>query len=421
MNYKEAIGFIESVSWKGSVPGLERVGELCERMGHPERKVKFVHVAGTNGKGSVSAIVSSVLKEAGYKTGLFTSPHLIDYTERFAVNGKNITKADFCRAAEAVKNAAEGMADAPTEFEILTAMAFYYFAEAECDVAVLECGMGGRLDATNVIESPLVSVITNIALDHTGVLGKTEGDIAHEKAGIVKSAPLVLGKVSADAENVIKGACIKNNVPVLDYTLADVSDDRIAADGLHFRYSGRDAVLPLCGEYQKINIRTALETVSVLRDRGFDISEDDIIRGVSSVHWIGRFEKLSSDPTVIYDGAHNPDGAAFTAATYKQLYGRKMAVIVTGVMADKDYIGIARLLAPVAKCVFTVAPDNSRALPADRLAEVYRSLGVKATPCASVEEAVRLAADRANSESRPVLCVGSLYMYGDIVSALKNR
>ena len=174
MNYEQSIEFIESVSWKGSVPGLERISELCRLLGSPEKKVEFVHVAGTNVKGSVSAIVSSVLYAAGYMTGLYTSPHLVDYTERFKIDGEDISKEDFCAAADAVKERASKMADAPTEFEILTAMAFVYFASRECDVAVLECGMGGRLDATNVIPSPAVSVITNIALDHTATLGDTE-------------------------------------------------------------------------------------------------------------------------------------------------------------------------------------------------------------------------------------------------------
>ena len=420
MNYSEAIKYIESVSWKGSVPGLERIAELCERLGHPERKTKFVHVAGTNGKGSVSAMISSVLRAAGYRTGLFTSPHLIDYTERFAVNGQNITKKDFCAAAQAVKAASRGMEDLPTEFEILTAMAFVYFEKAECDVAVLECGMGGRLDATNVIPSPVASIITNIALDHTSVLGNTEVEIAGEKAGIVKHSPLVVGKTSADVEKYLKDVCIKRAVPFVSYSDVDVHDEVITPDGLYFKYDGTKMRVPLCGEYQKINLKTALAAIEVIRDNGFDITNKDVADGLSSVRWIGRFETLCKDPLVIFDGAHNPDGASFTVETFKELYPGQRAVLVSGVMSDKNYESIARILAPVASFAYTVSPDNSRALPSYKLSEVYRSVGVESEPCATVEEAVRLACGAAAAENYPVLCVGSLYMYGEIVSSLKS-
>ena len=420
MNYSEAIKYIESVSWKGSVPGLERIGELCERLGHPERKTKFIHVAGTNGKGSVSAMISSVLTAAGYKTGLFTSPHLIDYTERFAVNGKNITKKDFCAAAQAVKRASRGMDDLPTEFEILTAMAFVYFETAECDVAVLECGMGGRLDATNVIPSPAASVITNIALDHTSVLGNTEVEIAGEKAGIVKRAPLVVGKTSADVEKYLKGVCIKQDVSFVSYSDVGVHDERITHNGLYFNYDGTKMRVPLCGEYQKINLKTALAAIEVVRDNGFDITNKNVSDGLSSVRWIGRFETLCKEPLVIFDGAHNPDGASFTTETFKELYPNRKAILISGVMSDKNYETIARILAPVASFAYTVAPDNSRALSPDKLSEVYRSVGVESEPCTTVEEAVRLACGAAAAENCPVLCVGSLYMYGDIVSSLKS-
>ena len=420
MDYKRAIEFIESVSWKGSVPGLERIRELCELLGHPERKVKFIHVAGTNGKGSVSAIVASVLNAAGYKTGLFTSPHLIEYTERFAVNGKNITKKAFCEAAAAVNAQSSKMADAPTEFEILTAMAFVYFASQRCDVAVLECGMGGRLDATNVIESPLLSVITNIALDHTFVLGSTELEIAREKAGIIKDAPLVAGAVSSDVEKYLKGVCKKKYAPYHASPEADIDNVELSSDGISFDFKDKRMILPLVGEYQRINLRTALTAIEVLSSAGYEISVDDIACGVASVRWIGRFERLSRDPLVIFDGAHNPDGASFAVATYKELFGDVKAAVVTGVMADKDYEKIADIISSVAISVFAVSPDNPRALPASELAAVYSRRKVPSVGYPTVTDGVKAALRYAKKNGCPVLCVGSLYMYSQIVSALKK-
>ena len=421
MNYKQAIKYIESVSWKGSVPGLERIGELCEKLGHPERRTKFVHVAGTNGKGSVCAMISSVLHAAGYKTGLFTSPHLIEYTERFSVDGKNIGKNDFCTAAETVKEAAKDMRDAPTEFEILTAMAFVYFAKKGCDIAVLECGMGGRLDATNIIEEPVLSVITNIALDHTSVLGNTEVDIAAEKAGIIKGSPFVAGKISADVEDYLKDVSIKRRVRMISYSSAEISDERLTDDGISFSYRGTEMMLPLFGAYQSVNLRTAIECLEALKESGYKISDDDLKLGLASVRWIGRFEKLSADPVFIFDGAHNPDGAVFTSETFRKLYPGEKAVLITGVMADKDYRSIARILAPVAYHVYTVSPDNSRALSAEEYAKVFGSLGITAFACKSVSEAVSKAIGEASSGGCPILCAGSLYMYAEIVSALQSQ
>ena len=420
MDYKESVSFIESVSWKGSVPGLERISALCDILGNPERDVRFVHVAGTNGKGSTSAIISSILTSAGYKTGLFTSPHLIDYTERFKIDGEDISKREFCAVAERVKREAERMDDAPTEFEILTAMAFVYFSENNCDVAVLECGMGGRLDATNVIGTPLASVITNIALDHTSILGDTEEKIAAEKAGIIKGAPTVVGKVSANAEKVIKDTCIKHGSDLISYLEAPVDGDEVTRRGTSFNYNGYETLLPLCGAYQTVNLRCAIAAICVLKNEGFAIKDIDVKRGIEKVRWIGRFEKLSSDPVVIFDGAHNPDGAEYAAKTFGVLFPDEKAILVTGVMADKDYGSVAGILSTVASRVYCVKPDNPRALAPETLAGVYEKTGVEAIPCPSVSDGVKRAFRDAKREGRAVFCTGSLYMYGEIVSALDN-
>ena len=418
MNYEESLAFIGSVYWKGSVPGLERISELCRLLGSPEKKVRFVHVAGTNGKGSVSAIISSVLTASGYKTGLYTSPHLIDYTERFKIDGEDIGKDDFCRVAEIVKAQAEKMSDAPTEFEILTAMAFVYFAARGCDVAVLECGMGGRLDATNVIGTPVLSVITNVALDHTATLGDTELLIAREKAGIIKDAPVVLGKTSADVEKYIKDVCRNHGVRCAGYKSAKIGCDKVTENGVSFKYAGHPMTLPLCGDYQRINLRTALASIEELKRTGFEISDDAVEKGISSVKWIGRFERLSDKPLIYFDGAHNPDGARYAVKTFEKLFPARRAVVVTGVMADKDYRSVASVISRIASVVYCVKPDNPRALDPASLADVYRSFGVEAHAAESVDEGVRLALEAAGN--CVVLCTGSLYMYGEIKRAVED-
>ena len=311
------------------------------------------------------------------------------------------------------------MADAPTEFEILTAMAFVYFASQKCDVAVLECGMGGRLDATNVINSPALSVITNVALDHTATLGGTELLIAREKAGIIKDAPVVLGKTSAEVEKYIKDVCKKRGVRCAGYKSAKVTRDVITEKGISFKYNGRVMTLPLCGDYQRINLCTALASIEELKRMGFEISDDAVEKGISSVKWIGRFERLSDKPLIYFDGAHNPDGAEYAVKTFEELFPGRRAAVVTGVMADKDYWTVASIISRIASVVYCVRPDNPRALDPQSLADVYRSFGVAAHSAKSVEAGVKLASDT----GMIVFCTGSLYMYGDVKSAvgkLKN-
>ncbi|MBQ7715837.1 MAG: bifunctional folylpolyglutamate synthase/dihydrofolate synthase [Clostridia bacterium] len=425
MKYKEAVDFIESVSWKGSVPGLSRITELCRLLGDPQDKLRFIHVAGTNGKGSVCAMLSSILASSGYKTGLFTSPHLIDYTERFKLDGADISKRTFSRIAEIVKEKAQIMEDAPTEFEILTAMAFVYFSKAGADIVVLECGMGGRLDATNVIPSPLVSVITNIALDHTGVLGDTELKIAREKAGIVKSAPVVIGRMTGEVENYYEGFAEKRGVMLLKGNETDVKFGSLTSGGIPFEYGGKWMNTPLCGSYQFDNIKTAIAVVNVLCEEGYDITAENVAEGMRRVSWQGRFEFLHRDPDFIYDGSHNPDGAQMTVDTFKNVYKNKKAVLLTGVMADKDYESIAQILSGISHVVYTFAPPNARALSDAELATVYSSFGAETHSAKSVKGAVFAAFDKARSEDLPVLCAGSLYSYSEVSCAaakyLKER
>lgn len=458
MTYEETLEYIHAVSWKGSVPGLERITKLCAMLGDVQKDLRFVHVAGTNGKGSVSAMTASVLHAAGYRVGLFTSPYILDFCERISIDGENVSHEALCRAAERVRPFADSMEDAPTEFELITAIAFVCFAEAGCDIVVLECGMGGRLDSTNVIPSPEVSVITNVALDHTGILGDTVEQIAREKAGIIKSAPAVLGTASDGATGVIASACGERGVRLVradaEIALSDVRPTRegiyfTLVDAIHTEVTHTDATpaeatpvevvytdamhsdsahadggaenelfVPLCGVYQVANVRTVLAVITQLRLAGWEISPGALARGLRSVRWPGRFEVLSSDPTVIFDGAHNPDGAALAAATFAALYPGARAILVSGVMADKDHAEIAACLAPVCSRAYTAAPANPRALPANEWARELAAAGVEAIPCDSVAAALAAAIADARATDGVVFCAGSLYMYGEIARML---
>lgn len=405
----------------GSRPGLERIGHLCHLLGDPQDKIKTIHIAGTNGKGSVSAMIASVLSAAGYRTGLFTSPHLIDLEERMSVDGVDISKDELARVTEKIKTACDTMTEKPTEFELLTAVAFEYFFKSGCDVAVIECGMGGRLDATNIIASPEVSVITNIALDHTKVLGDTVEKIAFEKAGIIKKAPVCIGVMPKKAKNVIEEAAKEHGCDFLSADSCDVGFFGVNNGSYRFVWNGHGYNLPLVGKYQKNNLKCALTAIELLKSRGYAIDSTSVLKGLSNVKWRGRFETLREDPLVIYDGAHNPDGAKLTADTFLELYPGVKAAVVTGIMADKDCSAVARELVRVASAVFCVRPDNSRALSGDGYAEIMRDCGAKKVfSSGSVENGVVMALEFAEKHGCPVLCAGSLYMYAEVREAMDN-
>ncbi|MBQ3866024.1 MAG: bifunctional folylpolyglutamate synthase/dihydrofolate synthase, partial [Clostridia bacterium] len=285
MTYEEALAYIHSVSWRGRKPGLERIGTLCGLLGDPQKELKFIHVAGTNGKGSVSAMTDSILRAAGLKVGLYTSPYLVDFTERIQFDGKPISHETLCRITEEVKEKADLMEDGPTEFELITAIAFRFYKEVKPDLIVLECGLGGRLDATNIISESLVSAITNIALDHTDVLGDTEEKIAGEKAGILKGAPCVLGSASPGAEEVIREKCREKGICLVKADRIGLKDVKHTRDGIYFRYGETDLFAPLSGVYQEKNIKTVLAITEELKKIGYDLSGETLRKGFGSVYW----------------------------------------------------------------------------------------------------------------------------------------
>lgn len=421
LTYEEAMAAIAAVSWQGSRPGLERITELLEKLHHPERHLACLHVAGTNGKGSTSAMLASIYQAAGYRVGLFTSPYIEHFNERIRVDGVPIGNESICRLMGEILPVVETMADPPTEFELITALGFLYFEKCACDLVILEVGMGGRLDATNVISQPILSVITGIALDHTAVLGDTVEKIAAEKAGIIKpSAPVLYGGEDPAARAVIAAVAKEKDAP---FFMTDRTSLTVKSADLHgsvVDYGGLcDLYLPLCGLYQPQNLATVITALHLSGKRGFPVDEKAIRQGLAAVRWPARFELLREDPTVVYDGSHNPQGVQAVCETITRFFpGDNKPILVTGVMADKDYTAMAATLAPLFAAVYTLTPDNPRSLPAEELASVYRSLGLAATPCASAEEAIAQAAKEAESAGKAIIALGSLYMYKEMKEAV---
>ena len=415
MEYKEALDYINGVSWLGSRPGLERVTELLERLGRPQDALRFVHVAGTNGKGSACAMLASVLKKAGLRTGLFTSPYIGRFNERMQINGKQIGDAEVADAVERIKPHADAMDDHPTEFEMMTAAALLWFAEQKCDIVVLETGLGGRLDATNVISSPECAVITNVGLDHTEILGDTVSEIAYEKAGIIKEgSTVVLYQQSYEAMETVRDVCRERNAELIVPDFDDLTTEFDSLDGQVFTYRGTPYAIPLLGEHQQKNAALVIEVLNVLRSRGYAIEPEAVEAGLYAVSWPARFELVRTEPCFVVDGAHNPQCAAALAKSIEHYFPEGKRVLLMGVLRDKDYARIAELLSPLFDEAITVTPPSPRALPAAELAELLRQHGVKAQTAESIEDGVGMALDLAEERGAMVCACGSLYICGAV-------
>lgn len=418
MNVQEALTYIHSVSWKGSVPGLSRTQELLRRLGDPQNKLKFVLIAGTNGKGSTAAMLASVLQAAGYRTGLYTSPYITCFNERMQVDGRMIDDDELAQITQELRPHAEAMEDHPTEFELVTAIAMVYFARHACDIVVLEVGLGGALDSTNVISQPEVAVICNIGLDHTEVLGDTLEKIAQAKAGIIKGGDVVIYRGQASVEQVFADACARTGARLHRADFDAIVPVSAALDGQVFDYGARKALLlPLLGAHQLKNASVVLTTVDVLIARGWHISEQALREGLRTVRWPGRFELLRREPIFIVDGGHNPQCMAALAENLKAYLAGRPITALTGVMADKDYSDMYRIVAPYISRYVTVTPDNPRALRAEALAEALRVYGKPVTACPTVAEGVAEAL-RQTGSGEAVVAFGSLYMVGDIRAAV---
>ena len=418
MTYEEAIAYIHGMYWRGSKLGLTRTIELCRLLGDPQKKLKFIHVAGTNGKGSTCAMLSRILCAEGYRTGLFVSPYVDRFNERIQLNNSPISDQDLAEIITEIAPIVDAMENLPTEFEVITAAAFLYYARMNCDYVVLEVGLGGEKDSTNVIDTPLLSIITAIDYDHMHILGNTIEEIASAKAGIIKDGGTVLfyGQHEA-ALPVIRAACEKHGAELHVVDRSTIREGTYDLHGQTFSYLDyKDLRLGLLGKYQMNNAATVIDAVALLREKGVAISDEALRTGLKETAWPARFELLREDPPFFVDGGHNPHGVRGTVETYKRLFPDRKAKIIMGMMRDKDVSTSVELLMQIASEFYTVTPNNDRAMPSEELAELIRSCGASATPFASVADAIETAA----RGEEPSLAVGSLYMAGEVHEAFRS-
>ena len=414
MDYRQALEYIDGVSWLGSRPGLERVTALLEKLGDPQNALKFVHIAGTNGKGSCAAMTASVLRAAGYRTGLFTSPYLFRFNERMQINGEAIADETLAALVTEIRPIADAMADHPTEFELMTAVALLWYRREKCDIVVLEVGLGGRLDATNAIAAPEAAVIMNIGLDHTAILGDTVEKIAAEKAGIVKSGcEVALYQQSAGVEAVVREKCESAGARLHVADFSQLAPEFDSLEGQVFTYRGVPYAIPLLGEHQLKNAAVVLEVVEILRQKGWALPQDAVEHGLYAVSWPARFELVRAEPPFVVDGGHNPQCAETVAANLRRYFPDRRHVLLCGVLADKDYASLFAILNTAADAYVCVTPDSARALPAEKLAEHLARYGKPVTVCADIPAGVE-AASAAAGEDGAVCAVGSLYMAGAV-------
>ncbi len=419
MNYEDAVGFYHSLLRFGVNPGLERTLALCEELGSPQKKLKCIHVAGTNGKGSTCTFIAGVLQKAGYKTGLYTSPYVIEFRERIRLDGEFISKDDLVSVTERVKCALQkenSQGIYPTEFEAITAAAFLYYTEKRCDVVVLETGLGGRFDATNIIENPLAEIITSVSLDHTKVLGDTIEKIAWEKAGIIKPRSAVITSVNQhpDALRVISDTAKEMNARLI---LADdkkmFSDKRVTLFGTDVSYNGQDIHISIPGVCQPENLSLCLECFTLLKEKGYNITDDDISNGISSAFIPARTEILSRNPLVILDGSHNDSSTKALAELLKKTLHGKRILAVMGMMADKDIKTALDNLMPCFDEVIAVTPTNPRAMTAEDFSELVVEYQ-KTVMCVPMPtDGINSALNKLNNFDALVIC-GSLYLASDV-------
>ena len=423
MNYTEALDYMKTAAQRGSVLGLSRITELLRLMGDPQDKVKTVHIAGTNGKGSFGAMLTSVLKSAGYKVGGFSSPAITKVTDSFRIGGEEISEQDFADLIGDIAPICESMNEKPTEFEVLTAAAFELFVRKGCDIAVVECGMGGDLDSTNVIKAPLMSVITNVQKDHSAFLGNTIAEIASHKCGIIKPGrPVYFGGNSEEAYEIAAKTSQKTGSELFlpDYSSFSWHDDDFTINGFELTYKGEKLRIPLLGTYQAENAVNVLSCIEILRGEGIDIPENAVREGLANVKWHGRFEAVSREPLIIYDGAHNPDGIRCAADSIRRYFSGKKVALLIGVMADKEYGLYADMLGELAEKAFAVKPDNPRSLDSDKLAQALNERGLETIPFSDLAEGVAAAHKYAKERGVPLIALGSLYMYRQFMEALEN-
>lgn len=407
----QALDTIHANSWQNQTPGLTRITALLEALGNPHKALKFVHVAGTNGKGSTCACIAAMLQAAGYRVGLNTSPYIHQFNERIQVNGQMISDDQVCHWVERLLGVVEALPFCPTEFEWITAMAMLQFQAEGCDLVVLEVGLGGELDASNVIDCPEVAVITALGLDHTAFLGNTISQVASAKAGIIKPGGTVVTYGHCpEGDAVIQARCVAQNAQLIgaDFSrLGAIHPDLLQPMVRIVPYD--TMALGLAGGYQPYNALVAVTVVETLMAKGWQVTPEHMAQGLARVDWMGRFEVLSKAPLVVLDGAHNPQGmeaVAHSVATYFT----QSPVVVLGVLEDKDVTAMLETLATFAAQVYTVTPPSPRAMDAVQLAQRLQAMGIMAQSCDTVPQAM----EQAVANDAPVLALGSLYLCDDV-------
>lgn len=421
LTYEQSINYIHSLNRFGINPGLERIEALCAAVGNPEKKLEFVHIAGTNGKGSTSTMVAGALKASGKKVGLFTSPFVTDFRERICVDGEMVDKELFAAVVTELEPIVAKLASCdmqPTEFEVITAAAFLIFERSGCEICVLEVGLGGRLDSTNVIPTPLVSAIVSISLDHTAILGDTVEQIAVEKCGIIKQGgktvcyPLQQPSVFS----VVRDICTvkQNELTVPDVSSVSNIDNKI--DGVSFEYCGKPYKLSMSGQYQAYNAVTAIEICRLL-----SLDEGSIKAGVESARVAARMEVISSEPLVLLDGGHNDDGGRAVAESIETLLVGKKIIAVIGMMADKNVEAYLSCVAPLCSEIIACSvADNPRTMSADELCGLAKKYCAHLSAVSDAKTAVETALDKISDYDCLLVC-GSLYLAGEVRTKLFDK
>ncbi|WP_392486677.1 bifunctional folylpolyglutamate synthase/dihydrofolate synthase [Haloimpatiens sp. FM7315] len=437
MDYKEVMDYVNNTARFGSNLGLERTFKLLQKLGNPHEKLKCIHIAGTNGKGSTSAMVSEILKTSGYKVGLYISPYIEDFEERMQVNGENISKEDLTNLISRVKTAVDELIamgyEHPTQFEIITCGMFLYFYEKKVDYAVIEVGLGGRLDSTNVIK-PILSIIASISFDHMKILGDTLEKIATEKAGIIKEGvPLVLYPEEPQAQKVIEKICREKNSEIIKVSKESVKHiENISIEKenklktvmqrleIKTMKSTYDLNLALLGKHQMLNCALAVNAVEKLIDMGVKISKEDILSGLKTVKWPVRLETLKNNPTVVLDGAHNIDGIKNLTLSLETYFKYNNLILVLGILADKEVETMVKEIVPKASRVITVTPNSDRAELSEDLKKVVIKYNKNCEAFSHYKDAYKKALSYCSKEDLLLIC-GSLYMVGDMRKIIRQK
>lgn len=423
-DYKQTLNDIHSHGRFSGTPCLDRMRALLAAVGNPQKKLKFVHIAGTNGKGSTAVLSASALHHSGYKTGLFTSPYIMDFCERICINGENIPQADLCRITAQVLEIERSLhlpkGESIGEFEFTTACAMLYFAEQQCDIVVLEVGLGGRFDATNVIDAPEVTIMTHVALDHMAVLGNTVEEITADKSHVIKTGSTLVNypQQKASVDEILKKRCYDVRAAYVKASTPEIGNYTL--EGTHCTIDGRSFHLRLIGRHQADNAATAYTALQVLCQKGWNIPDEAIIVGFADAVMPARQEVIQTEPLLMIDGAHNTDGVTALCETLDCMLPAGGISLVLGMVADKQYEACIRMLVRRADAVYTVQPDNPRALSSHELASIIREFSpyTNVFDCGDVVSALKRAVRGADDADAVIVC-GSLYVAGEAKNALK--